>query len=289
MANGLRLAYDEFGDSNAPAIVLIMGLGAQMIAWPEVFCQSLAGAGFRVIRYDNRDIGLSQKINPRKAVNIPLLLLRSKLGLSIKPPYTLKDMARDAIGVIDFLGIDKAHWVGASMGGMIAQIVTSEYPQRSLSLTSVMSSSGNPQLPQASWKITKQLVSRPDARNEKAYLEHSLKTWGLIGSPDYPPTKAELTERILGSLHRSYSPKGYQHQAAAILESGDRRNLLKKIKRPTLVIHGKEDKLALVEAGIDTAKHIDGARLKLIEGMGHDLPRQLIPKLVRLIVQHVSN
>ena len=159
MANDLRLAYDEFGTPNDPAIILIMGLGTQMIAWPETFCQGLADKGFRVIRFDNRDIGLSQKIEPKKPVSIPKLFLRKKMGLSIRPPYTLRDMAKDAIGVLDFLETEQAHWVGASMGGMIAQILVAEYPERSLSLTSIMSTSGNPRLPQSSWKVTKQLIT----------------------------------------------------------------------------------------------------------------------------------
>lgn len=288
MANDLRLAYDEFGDSKAPAIVLIMGLGTQMIAWPEAFCHGLADKGFRVIRYDNRDIGLSQKIEPNKPVNIPKLLIRKKLGLSIRPPYSLRDMAADAIGVLDFLEIDQAHWVGASMGGMIAQILAAEHPHRTSSLTSIMSTSGNPNLPQTSWKISKQMIGRPDRSNEKAYLKHALATWALIGSPDYPPSEAELTDKILNSLNRSYSPKGYQHHMAAILEGGDRRGLLRKIKQPTLVIHGKADPLIPVDGGIDTAKHIKGSTLELFEGMGHDLPRQLLPKFIRLIDKHIN-
>lgn len=288
MANDLRLAYDEFGDSKAPAIILIMGLGTQMIAWPEAFCQGLADKGFRVVRYDNRDIGLSQKIEPAKPVNIPKLFIRKKLGLSVRPPYSLRDMAEDAIGVLDFLEIDKAHWVGASMGGMIAQIIAAENSERSLSLTSIMSTSGNPELPQTNWRISKQMIGRPNRNNEKAYLKHALETWSMIGSPDYPPTKEELTKKILTSLHRSYSPKGYQHHLAAILESGDRRGLLRKIKLPTLIIHGKADALIPVEGGIDTAKNIREATLELIEGMGHDLPKQLIPTFIRLIDKHIS-
>lgn len=289
MANGLRLAYDEFGDPKAPTIVLIMGLGAQMIAWPESFCQGLAKKGFRVIRFDNRDIGLSQKIETKKPVNILKLLLRKKLGLSVRPPYTLRDMAQDTIGVLDFLEIKKAHWVGVSMGGMIAQILAAEYPDHTLSLTSIMSTSGNPSLPEASWKIRNQMLSRPDRSNEKAYLKHSLKTWALIGSPDYPPSEDELTEKILSNLNRSYSPKGYKNHMAAIIESGDRRGLLRKIKHPSLIIHGKADPLVPMEAGLDTAKHIKGSSLELFEGMGHDLPKELVPKFVRLISQHAAN
>jgi pimeloyl-ACP methyl ester carboxylesterase len=283
MANGLRLAYDEFGNPSDPALVLVMGLGTQMIAWPEALCEGLASQGFRVIRFDNRDIGLSQQIEPKRPVNLMKLILRAKLGLSIRVPYSLRDMAADAIGVLDFLEIEKAHWVGASMGGMICQVVAAEHPERCLSLTSIMSSSGNPALPQPSLRIAKQLVMRPKRSNEKSYLKHSLATWAIIGSPDYPPNKEELSDRILSGLRRSYSPNGYTHQMAAILESGDRRHLLRKIKVPTQVIHGKSDVLVPVEGGIDTAKHIKNAKLELIEGMGHDLPRQLIPRFITLI------
>lgn len=284
MANGLRLAYDEFGDPSKPTIVLVMGLGTQMIAWPEPFCQALADQGHRVIRFDNRDVGLSEKIIPKKKINIMKLMLRKKLGLSVKPPYTLRDMAADTIGLLDFLEIDAAHWVGASMGGMIAQILAADYPQRSLSLTSIMSSSGNPDLPQASLKVVKKMVGRrPDQSNEKAYLKHMHELWAVIGSPAYPPNKDDLSARILASAKRSYSPTGYNHHLAAILESGDRRGLLRKIDMPCLVIHGKDDVLIPYQNGVDTADHLKGAKLELIDGMGHDLPRELFTKFVSLI------
>jgi len=288
MANGLRLAYDEFGEQSNPAIVLVMGLGTQMIAWPETFCHDLSERGYRVIRFDNRDVGLSQKIDPKRKVNLLKLALYNKLGIPIKAPYVLRDMAADAIGVLDYLDIESAHWVGVSMGGMITQILAAEHPERSLSLTSIMSTSGNPALPQASLKVIRQLISRPDRENEEAYLRHSLKTWAMIGSPDFPPSKEALTEKILASVRRSYSPKGSTHHLAAILESGDRRGLLRKIKIPTLVIHGKADVLIPVDGGIDTARHIKHAELKLVEGMGHDLPRELLPRFARWIVSSIE-
>ncbi len=283
MANGLRLAYDEFGASDDPALVLIMGLGTQMIAWQDSFCEQLAELGLRVIRFDNRDIGLSEQIESKVKVNPLKLMLRQRLGLQIQAPYSLHDMAADAIGVLDALSIEKAHWVGASMGGMITQILAAEYPERSLSLTSIMSSSGAPDLPGASPKIIWQLLSRPHPSREKAYLKHALQTWAMIGSPDYPPSREELTERILRSARRSHSPNGFTHQMAAIIKTGDRRPLLRRIDLPTSVIHGKQDVLVPIEAGIDTANNIRGAELHTIAGMGHDLPRQLLPKLTRII------
>ena len=288
MANGLRLAYDEFGQAGNPSIVLIMGLGTQMIAWPDAFCNGLADRGYHVVRFDNRDIGLSQRVETKKDTNVLKLLLRKRLGLSIRVPYTLRDMAADTVGLLDGLEIESAHWVGASMGGMIAQVLAAEHPERSLSLTSIMSSSGNPELPQAGWRVSKQLIGQPSITNEQAFLKHALKTWAIIGSPDYPPKKEELEERILTAIRRAYSPKGFANQMAAILESGDRRGLLRKIDAPTLVIHGKADVLVPVEGGIDTAANIKQAKLELIEGMGHDLPKQLLPRFVDLIDQHIQ-
>lgn len=288
MANGLRLAYNEFGKPSDPAIVLIMGLGTQMTAWPISLCDALADNGYRVIRFDNRDIGLSQKIETKKKVNIAKLFIQKKLGMSLQSPYSLRDMAADTIGLLDSLNIQAAHWVGASMGGMIGQLLAAEHPERSLSLTSIMSTTGNPELPQASMNVVKHMVGRPDANDEKAYLRHSLKVWSVIGSPDYPPKKDELVERILNSLHRSYSPSGYSNQMAAIMKSGDRRGLLRKITAPTLVIHGRADVLIPVEGGIDTAANIKQAELKLVEGMGHDLPKELMPRFARWIVQNIE-
>lgn len=283
MANGLRLCYEEFGAHDKPAIVLIMGLGTQMTAWPDAFCHLLAERGYRVVRFDNRDIGLSQKIETEKETNLIKLFMQQRLGLRVSAPYTLRDMAADTIGLLDFLDIGKAHWVGASMGGMIAQLLAAEYPDRSQTLTSIMSTTGRKSLPQASARVIRQMMTRPSLDQEKEYLEHALKTWGLIGSPDYPPTKEELTQRILRSARRSSYPAGYRNQLAAIMESGDRRGVLRRINCPTLVIHGKADVLVPVAGGIDSAKNINGATLELIEGMGHDLPRQLLPRFTESI------
>lgn len=288
MANGLRLAYDEFGNPTDQAIVLIMGLGTQMTAWPVPFCEALAASGYRVIRFDNRDIGLSEKIETSKKVDLLNLFLCKKIGLRLRAPYTLRDMASDAIGLLDGLKIDSAHWVGASMGGMIAQILAAQYPERTRSLTSIMSTSGNPELPQPSLKVLRYLLGRPNPTNEEEYLKHSLTIWSVIGSPDYPSKKEQLIERILSNLHRNYSPNGYSNQMAAIMESGDRRGLLRKIKTPTLVIHGKADVLIPVEGGIDTAANIDAAQLQVVEGMGHDLPNELIPRMTKWIVQNAK-
>jgi Predicted hydrolases or acyltransferases (alpha/beta hydrolase superfamily) len=287
-ANGLSLAYEEFGNPKHPAILLVMGLGTQMIAWPVAFCENLAKEGFRVIRFDNRDIGLSEKIDVKRSVSLPVITIKQKLGFAISVPYSLHDMALDAVGVLDALDIEAAHWVGASMGGMIAQLAAANHPSKVLSLTSIMSSSGNPTLKGPSLNVIRLLLKSPNRNSEEQYLADSLAKWAVLGSPDYPPTKEALTERILENLHRSYYPKGYVHQMAAIIDNGDRRPLLRKIRVPSLIIHGQADVLIPVEGGIDTAKNIKGSTLKLIQGMGHDLPRELLPKFIRYICQHIE-
>ncbi|MBT8151532.1 MAG: alpha/beta fold hydrolase, partial [Gammaproteobacteria bacterium] len=270
-----------------PAIVLIMGLATQMIAWPESFCEGLASEGFRVVRFDNRDNGLSDKFHHARPPNIPLALLRARMGLPLSVPYTLRDMADDTLGLLDALSIEQAHVVGVSMGGMIGQLVTALYPQRVQSFTSIMSSSGDRKLPAASAKVSAAMLRRPRL-GEQAYIEHRLKVSELIGSPAFRPHPEELKEKILRSFRRSYYPEGALRQMAAIVESGSRVKLLQSICRPTLVIHGKHDLLVPVEAGIDTARHISGARLKLFDGMGHDLPAPLLPRFTSLISEHAS-
>lgn len=279
----LLMTYEEFGHPADPAMVLIMGLGMQMVAWPEAFCVALAAEGFRVIRLDNRDAGLSQKFDGAKTLNPVGLLLQSRLGMRLKVPYNLQDMADDTISLMDYLGIGAAHIVGASMGGMIAQLVAAMFPERSLSLTSMMSSSGAPSFPQPSVKVLRQLT-RKSAVGERAYLANTKRTLRMISSPAYPADEAAIEARLLAAYRRSYYPEGKGRQVAAIIASGDRSAMLKTIGVPSLVIHGQADALVPVEAGIDTARKIPGARLELIPGMGHDLPRELLPRFVKDIV-----
>ncbi len=287
-ANGLRICYEEFGDPAQPAVLLIMGLSTQMIAWPEPFCEHLAAGGYRVIRFDNRDVGLSQKLADERVPNLLRLLLAAGFGLPLRVPYTLHDMARDTVGLLDGLGIERAHIVGASMGGMIAQLVAGDYPRRTLSLTSMMSTSGARSLPRASRQVQR-LMMRRASSGEEEYLRYASRLWRLIGSPAYPPEEQELRERLLASYRRSYYPPGFLRQFAAIVASGDRVELLRRVQRPTLVIHGSADALVPVEGGTHTAELVPAARLALIDGMGHDLPKVLLPRLASLILEHIDN
>jgi pimeloyl-ACP methyl ester carboxylesterase len=287
-ANGLNLEYESFGEPRDPAILLVMGLGAQLVLWPDALCQALAGAGYRVIRFDNRDVGLSTKLEHPRRPKLVRAAIAARLGLKVKAPYTLNDMAQDAVGLLDALNVPRAHVVGASMGGMIAQILAARHEPRVKSLVSIMSTSGNPRLPQARLDLQLRLVRRPAGSDREALIEHSMETWRLIGSPHYPPSEQELRAKVERSYDRSSYRHGLARQTLAIIASGSRVPLLRRIQAPTLVIHGEEDPLVPVAAAYDLARHIPGARLEIVEGMGHDLPPALIPTFSRMILQHVT-
>ncbi len=285
--NGLTIEYEMLGDPINPVILLIMGLGMQLTSWPDAFCQQLVDGGFRVIRFDNRDCGLSSKIQPLRRANVKLAIFAALLRLPVRSPYVLDDMAGDAVGLLDALGIDCAHVVGASMGGMIAQLLAVGHPNRVISLTSIMSSSGNRRAHRGQRDGIKALLGKPaDPNDPESVIAHMMKVHSVIGSPGFPVPRDELRQRIERNVTRSYYPAGTARQLLAILASGDRRRLLVKIVAPTLVIHGAEDKLVPVAAGRDTAKHIRGAKLKIIAGMGHDLAPGLQPILAAEIVAH---
>jgi pimeloyl-ACP methyl ester carboxylesterase len=285
--NGMSIAYDEVGDAKAPVILLIMGLGTQMIAWPEAFCLALAQSGFRVVRFDNRDIGLSTKFETATPIDLAAAFARAMAGKSVDAPYTLDDMAADAIGLMDALGIGNAHLVGASMGGMIAQIGAAKFANRTRSLTSIMSSSGDPGLPQGKPDaISALLAPRPHPDDRESVIKTGMTILRVIGSPGFPTSEADLRAKVEQAADRSYYPPGPARHLLAILASGSRVELLKRINVPTLVIHGMDDPLVPVEAGKDTAKHIPGATLKIIPGMGHDLANGLIPILTAAIADH---
>ena len=287
-SNNIRLAYESFGDPSYPSIVLVMGLGTQLLGWPLSMCHALADKGFHVIRFDNRDVGLSEKMENAHIPQPLSLMMRSRLSLPMRVPYTLDDMALDLIGLLDALHIDHAHVVGASMGGMIAQIAAAKHGHRFLSLTSIMSSSGDPKLPGARRDVINTMIRR-SLGMEKPNLENTVAYWRKIGSPGYQPSDETLKKRIIDSYNRSFHPEGYSRHLAAVIANGSRVRLLKKITTPTLIIHGQDDSLVPVECGIDTARHIPHAILKLFPGMGHDLPEPLLPEFVELISQHAQD
>ena len=288
-ANGIDIEFETFGSSSDPALLLIMGLGMQMIAWPEPFCRELASQGLHVIRYDNRDTGFSTKFDGVRVPGVAALLIRSMLRLPIRVPYTLRDMADDAVGLLDALGIPSAHIVGASMGGMIAQNVAADFPDHVRSLTSIMSTSGHRSLPGADPLVSRHIFrSRPTGDDRDAVIAHNMRTLELIGSPAYPVDEETRREMTSASFDRCYYPAGFLRQVGATVHDGDRRQRLARISSPTLVIHGREDRLVPLAGGIDTARHIPGARLEIIDGMGHNLPPGLWPTLVDLIARHAN-
>ena len=288
-ANGIDIHYEEHGNPAHPALLLIMGFGAQLTLWPDELVEALAARGYRVIRYDNRDIGLSHKFDGVKAPGLVKMTLLSKIGMTPRVPYGLADMAADGIGVLDALGIDKAHIVGASMGGMIAQHVAAKYPERCLSFTQIFSTTGNPKLPPARKEALQALVTRPSSDAEEALVEHGIMLARTIGSPGFPAPEERLRERTLTSVRRSFYPEGPTRHLSAIVADGDRRPMLREITVPTLVLHGEDDPLVPCEGGRDTAACIPDAKLETIPGWGHDLPLELVEPLSEKIADHASS
>ncbi len=282
-ANGINIEYESFGSPDAPPVLLIMGLGGQLTLWPIELCETLVARGFRVIRYDNRDIGLSTKFDHAGVPDMGALMMASFTGKKPDAAYSLDDMAADGVGLLDALGIDRAHIVGASMGGMIAQLVAAHYPERTLSLTSIMSTTGNPAIPPARPEAMAVLTNRPATADPDALVAFSVNAARVIGSPAYPASEERLLTRVRADLQRSYSPTGYMRQMAAVIGGGDRRARLSAITAPTLVIHGDADPLVSVEGGRDTAASIKGAELLIIPGMGHDLPLELVETIADAI------
>lgn len=278
-ANGLNIAYDEFGERGAPPLLLIMGLGSQMIFWRDDFCRALASRGLRVIRFDNRDVGLSTHFDSAGMPNIMLLAAALATGGTAEAPYRLSDMAADAVGVLDALDIDRAHIVGTSMGGMIAQTLAINHPQRVRSLTSLMSTTGNPNLPPPRPEVLAVVMAPPPTTREEA-IERGVLTYRTIGSPGFPFDEDEVRGIVTQSYDRCYDPAGTARQLAAIMASGSRVEALRRLDVPTLVIHGREDPMVAFAAGEETAATIPGAEFLPIDGMGHDQPRPLWPRLI---------
>ena len=283
-ANGISLEVEDHGSVSGEPLVLIMGLGMQLVAWHEDFVQQLVSRGFRVIRFDNRDIGLSQNFDHLGMPNLALESLKHVVGLPVKSAYSLADMANDTAGILDVLGIPKAHICGASMGGMVAQQLAVRHPQRVKSLTLMMTTSGARRLPGPSMKVRSALISRPeDPKNIDSVIAHYVRLYKMIGSPGYPASDDYLMQRLGRSVRRSYRPRGTARQLSAIVADGDRSALLAQIKQPTRVLHGLADPLVPVAAGRDLAAKIPGAKLDLVDGMGHDLPVPLWPRFIESI------
>jgi len=286
-ANGIEIEYETFGDPADPALLLVMGLGAQMILWPEEFCSDLAARGLHVVRYDNRDVGRSTWLDQAGMPDVAGALAAAMQGRPIASPYLLRDMAADAVGLLDALEVDAVHVVGASMGGMIAQTLAIEHPARVRTLTSIMSTTGHPGLPPARPEAMAVLVT-PAPTERAAAIEHGVRVWRTIGSPGFPFDEAEVRERAALAFDRGVNPPGVARQLVAILASGSRREALRGVQVPSLVIHGAADPLVPVEAGRDTAQAVPGAELLEFEGMGHDLPRPLWPRFVEAIAKLVG-
>ena len=280
-ANSIQIEVDDQGPRDGPVVLLIMGLGMQLIAWPQALVQLLTDRGFRVVRFDNRDIGLSQGFDHAGVPNMALAGLRYALHLPVKSPYSLADMGRDALGVLDALGIAQAHVCGASMGGMIAQHLAAEAPRRVASLTLMMTTSGARSLPQPPWSVRKVLMSRPMKPGTDAAVDWILHVLRVIGSPAYPTSAEAMRERALASVQRAWHPAGSARQLLAVVADGDRTPLLSRITSPTRIVHGVADTLVPVACGHDLAAHIRGADTEFIAGMGHDLPEALLPRFAQ--------
>jgi pimeloyl-ACP methyl ester carboxylesterase len=280
-ANGIAIEVEDHGPVGGEPLLLIMGLGMQLIAWHEDFVASLVRRGFRVVRFDNRDIGLSQRFDHLGVPNLTVDALRYTVGLPVRSVYSLADMAADSAGVLDALGIASAHVCGASMGGMIAQQLALRHPARVKSLTLMMTSSGARRLPGPSLRVRAAMISRPKPPGDEASIVAHLKgIYRLIGSPAYPTEAAELERRLTMSVRRSVRPDAVARQLTAMAADGDRSPLLAGLKLPVQIIHGQADPLVPVAAAHDLQRKIAGAALDVVDGMGHDLPAALWPRFV---------
>jgi pimeloyl-ACP methyl ester carboxylesterase len=286
-ANGIQLCYETFGDPANPPMVLIMGLAAQMIVWDDEFCALLAARGFWVVRFDNRDIGMSTRFPKARTPRLAELMLAQATRLKFRVPYTLRDMAADTAGLMDALGIRSAHVVGASMGGYIAQELAILYPSRVRSMTSIMSSTGDPKLPRPTPRALAVLAKKVPLDRE-GYVREYVHTWSVLAGNHFPFNAERTARQGAAAYDRGINPPGVARQMLAIIASGDRRKALRGVKTPTLVIHGTADPLVPDDHGRDTALTIPGARLLLIEGMGHSFPREVWPRIIDAIATHAQ-
>jgi len=287
-ANGLSIEVDDQGPRDAPVVLLVMGLGMQLTGWPEELVHLLVAQGFRVVRFDNRDAGLSDGFDHAGVPSIAWNALRHTLRLPVRSPYRLKDMAADAIGVLDALGIARAHVVGASLGGMISQHVAAHWPERVASLALIMTTSGSRRLPGPTRHARKALLSQPANREPETLIAHSIKVFTAIGSPEFRPAPDDLRARVVASIQRAWRPQGSARQLLAIAADGDRTPLLSRITAPTQVIHGVLDPLIPVANGRDLVQRIPGALGDFIDGMGHDLPQPLLDRISQGIARNAQ-
>lgn len=288
-ANNIDIYYEENGPADGPVILLVMGLGTQMIAWPDELIQGLVVQGFRVIHYDNRDVGLSQRMDGAPAGNLIWAMLKLRFGLPVKTAYTLTDMAKDGIALLDALGIQKAHVAGASMGGMIAQLMAAHYPDRVSTMTSIMSSSGRPGLPGPRADIRKRLMApRPSNPTREEAVRLGAESIEAISFADMKRPHDAFVDMAARAFDRGYYPIGMKRQLLAIIADGSRVDRLKTVKVPTLVVHGGADPLVPKEGSEDIARLVPGARLEIIDEMAHDLPPSQVGRMVDLIAGHAK-
>lgn len=288
-ANGINIEYESHGEDGAPVALLIMGLAAQLAMWPKAFIDSLVSAGFRVIIFDNRDVGLSTKFEDARPPNPFLQFAARRVGVKLKAPYEITDMAADALGLMDALKIESAHVVGVSMGGMIGQHLAAAAPDRINSLTAIMTSTGNPKLPRPNREVTNVMVRRGlSPQTREATIDRSIAAFTVIGTPGEDHNTNGMRDRIAASFDRDFTPKGPARQIAAIVASGDFRKVTRQISASTLVIHGSADPLVSPESAKDIVRNVKGARLEIIEGMGHDMPPRFLPRVTELIIGHMK-
>jgi pimeloyl-ACP methyl ester carboxylesterase len=288
VANGLRIEVDDQGPVGGDPIVLIMGLGMQLTAWPQALVDQLVARGFRVIRFDNRDAGLSQGFDEAGTPSIAWAGLKYGLNLPQNPVYRLADLAADTLGVMDALGIARAHVCGASMGGMVAQHLAAGHPQRVKSLVLMMTTTGARHLPQPGLRVRAALMSRPDGRRPDAVVAHLQRLLAVIGSPAHPPDPVQQRQRLQALVARAWRPAGTARQLLAVVADGDRSGWVGGIRVPTAVIHGEADALIHVAAGRDLATRIAGATADFVPGMGHDLPDALLPRFAEVIARNAA-
>ena len=286
-ANGIQIAYETHGSETNPTVLMIMGLGGQLTMWSDELIADLVAGGYRVITFDNRDIGLSHHHSGERSPAILRQILLRRIGIRLKTPYQLSDMAKDTIGLLDALNLDRVHLVGISMGGMIAQHVASMVPDRVHSLTAIMTTTGNPKLPRPSGKVMQAMIRRgPPPTTRDAIIDQSVATFGVIGTPGEDQNTNGMRDRITRSYDRNYNPAGLARQMSAIAASGDFRKHTRAIKAPTLVLHGSEDPLVPIEGCKDIAKLVRGARYEVLEGMGHDVPPRFLPAITKHMLDH---